>query len=292
MYPIKKNVPLLNALFPFFLVFQDTKMPESELPDHLHDWHEIVYVYGGSGVFFIDNSFHKMDSGSLFIIPANTIHRAFPDSTNLITSTAVFFRTSLLSSESFGDRMPVPGMVQEWHTQKVYKLPLTARQQDATKGRLDSIQQEIHLQRFGYRQAVAFELQQLLIETTRASFNNASGSHRVADSVGPNWLTNAMQHIDANLTQTIYLSQLAKMANVSQPYFSKIFKQMTGLNLTKYITTKRIVRARELLEKSDNKIATISEDCGFYSLPHFHRTFLKYTGMTPTSYRKRKNVQP
>lgn len=291
MKPIKKDMPLSNALFPFQLVFQDTKMPESELPDHLHEWHEIVYVYGGNGVFFIDNSFHSMDKGNLFFIPANTIHRALPDSTNPVTSTAIFFGSTLLNAESFGDRMPISGMVEEWRTKKVYKVHLTSLQQKATEHRLEVLQAEMSQENFGYRQAIALEIQQMLLVMTREAFSGSSNPGCSSESVGPRWITKALRYIDTNLNETIYLGHLADIANVSQPYFSKIFKQMTGLNLTEYITTKRIVRAKQLLEMTDDTVACVSEDCGFYSLPHFHRTFLKYTGMTPATYRKQRKAQ-
>lgn len=286
MHPIKKQMSGSNAFFPFSLVFEDTKEPESELPNHLHDWHEIVYIYGGKGVFFIDDYFHNMDEGNLFLIPSNTIHRALPDSTNPVTSTAVFFGTNLLTTESFGDRMSLRGILEELRRKKVYKLVLTSEQQETTRYRLVHLRQELGEERFCYRQVVTMELQLLLLEIIRVAYERVSTFRYVSDLVVSPWITRALVYIEARLSQCIYLSELAELSNMSESYFSKAFKQMTGLNLTEYITTKRIVRARELLEKTDDIIAYVAESCGFSSIPHFHRTFLKYTGMTPAAYRK------
>ncbi|MDO7488684.1 AraC family ligand binding domain-containing protein [Peribacillus frigoritolerans] len=40
-----------DLLFPFSFVYQDTKSPQNELSDHMHDHYEIVYVYNGKGTF-------------------------------------------------------------------------------------------------------------------------------------------------------------------------------------------------------------------------------------------------
>lgn len=102
MNPVRKSFSN-DPLFPFDLVFKDTKSPERELPDHLHDRYEWIYVYAGKGRLFIDQKFYDMGAGDLFLIPGNSIHRAFPDPHELITSTAVFFAPTLISTENYDD---------------------------------------------------------------------------------------------------------------------------------------------------------------------------------------------
>ncbi|WP_213528947.1 helix-turn-helix domain-containing protein [Paenibacillus cisolokensis] len=45
-----------------------------------------------------------------------------------------------------------------------------------------------------------------------------------------------------------------------------------------------------MLSASDDKIVWIAEQCGFESLPHFHRCFKKHVGMTPAKYRILRGV--
>ncbi|MNC52658.1 Bifunctional transcriptional activator/DNA repair enzyme AdaA [compost metagenome] len=58
------------------------------------------------------------------------------------------------------------------------------------------------------------------------------------------------------------------------------------MNATDYISTKRIFAAKDGLLQSNDKIEQIAMACGFESMPHFYRTFKKYTDMTPAAYRK------
>ncbi|MGP3786331.1 cupin domain-containing protein [Paenibacillus sp. 1A_MP2] len=78
------------------------QVPQNELPDHLHDWHEIIYVYRGKGTIFIDTGLEDMQEGDLFIIPGSTVHRALPDAGNPVTSSALFFSPGLLASTAGG----------------------------------------------------------------------------------------------------------------------------------------------------------------------------------------------
>jgi AraC-like DNA-binding protein len=58
------------------------------------------------------------------------------------------------------------------------------------------------------------------------------------------------------------------------------------MNITAYIMTKRIIRAKQLLRENDLNISIIAEMCGFESLPHFHAMFKRVLGMTPATARK------
>ncbi|MBW7457392.1 helix-turn-helix domain-containing protein [Paenibacillus sepulcri] len=47
-----------------------------------------------------------------------------------------------------------------------------------------------------------------------------------------------------------------------------------------------MVHAKELLVATDLKVAAIALECGFDSLPHFHRMFKRLTGSAPAEYRQ------
>ena len=69
-------------------------------------------------------------------------------------------------------------------------------------------------------------------------------------------------------------------------YLSKIYKEITGLNLSEYILHARMEEAKRLLEKTSFKIYEITEKVGYQSPQHFIRRFKKYYGVTPDIFRK------
>ncbi|MBQ8510279.1 MAG: helix-turn-helix domain-containing protein [Clostridia bacterium] len=99
-------------------------------------------------------------------------------------------------------------------------------------------------------------------------------------------LDSVMDYVNANLTRTLSLDDLAARANMSRSYFSTVFRRLNGMSPWDYITAKRIELSVQLLEQTDGTIIEIAGQCGFNSTANFNRAFRKITGRTPSSYRK------
>lgn len=284
MDPIRKKFNSGHA-FPFAYNYKDTKKPQSELPDHLHDWYELVYVYEGKGTFFIDQTFYEMHKGDIFAIPGNTIHRAFPDKDNPVTSTAIFFSPLLVQQASFGDSFSYLSCFEQSKQQKIYQFTHSDSLQLKLELYLEHIQLELEHKKLGYRHSVMLDLQHILLQLSRGT--DMGSPHIYTDSTSePLWMKKILLYIDEHLEQDVGLAALSLKASISPAHFSRVFKQLTGMNITEYITTKRIIRAKQLLLETDNNISHIAESCGFESLPHFHRMFKRITSMTPAAYKK------
>lgn len=93
-------------------------------------------------------------------------------------------------------------------------------------------------------------------------------------------------HIDSDLSADLSLKVHAKLLHVNPSYLSTIFKKEIGCTLTEYVTRKRMEHAIHLLSSSDLQIQTIAQHCGIHDICYFTRTFKKFTGQTPTEYRK------
>lgn len=274
-----------DPLFPFEIVYRDKKSPQRELPDHLHDRYELVYVHQGRGTFFIDNAFYEKLPGDLFIIPGNTIHRAFPDEHDPVVSTAVFFAPALAQEQSLDGTYSDLRCFEIACKRKSYKIELPPQLRMLIGTATERIDREIRRRMIGYREAVRLQLRQLLLELNRFIApewrENAGGTR-----IGPSWMKEALLAIDKHPNRRMSLSELAERACVTPPHFSRVFKRLTGMNVTDYVNAKRIVRAKELLLGTEESIGRIAERCGFDSLPHFHRVFKALTGLTPSVYKR------
>ncbi|QAY66931.1 AraC family transcriptional regulator [Paenibacillus protaetiae] len=276
-----------GSAFPFDYDYRQRKNMKTELPDHLHDWHEIVYVHEGKGTFFIDQTLYDMRSGSLFLIPGNTIHQAFPDPEEPVTTTAVFFSTSLVQVPQLDGQFSYLSCLQHAKKYKSYKYEPPASEQSAMEQLLDDMALERKQEQQGYRQAMLLLLERLLLQLGRSIVPPGEAGAASAAVIGPPWIRDILRHIDEQPEASLPLTSLAERASVTPAHFSRVFKQLTGMNVTDYVTTKRIIRAKELLRaESDSGIREIAERCGFETLPHFHRMFKKLTGTTPAAYKK------
>jgi AraC family transcriptional regulator len=77
----------------------------------------------------------------------------------------------------------------------------------------------------------------------------------------------------------------ARCSNLSRHHFCRAFKVTFGKPPGRYITERRIDRAKGLLRDSRRSITEIALDLGFASHSHFTDAFRKIIGITPSRYR-------
>ena len=94
-----------------------------------------------------------------------------------------------------------------------------------------------------------------------------------------------VEYIDAHLTRTISLAELAYEVGLSQYHFSRLFKKRFGMSIMEYISMRRVEVAKEKLQLTGDTLASIAHDCGFCSQSHFTGVFVRITGVTPAAYR-------
>jgi AraC family transcriptional regulator len=95
-----------------------------------------------------------------------------------------------------------------------------------------------------------------------------------------------IEMIDASLGDDISLVQLAHSIGLSPWYFSRAFKQSTGLSPHRWMRQHRATRAKELLQDRSRPLTDIALELGFSSSSHFCTDFKRSTRMTPSEYRR------
>ncbi len=95
----------------------------------------------------------------------------------------------------------------------------------------------------------------------------------------------AMSYIQAHYAEDLTREDVADAVFLSSAYFSRFFKQKTGLSFIDYLTTVRMQKAVELLG-SRMKVGEIAKKVGYQSRNRFFINFRLYSGYNPTEYRR------
>lgn len=82
------------------------------------------------------------------------------------------------------------------------------------------------------------------------------------------------------------LDELANKSHIPPRYLSQIINEQLKKNFFDFINSYRIKAAKELLKNPEKRISEVMYDVGFSSRSSFNTHFKKYTGQTPTQYRK------
>lgn len=102
------------------------------------------------------------------------------------------------------------------------------------------------------------------------------------------FLENIKKFVRDNLKEDLSLTWIARQLHYNPSYISRLFKQLSGKNLSEYILEEKISYARRRLEEGEETVQAIARETGFESSQYFSVVFRKYTGMSPGEYRHRK----
>ena len=135
----------------------------------------------------------------------------------------------------------------------------------------------------------------LLLETIALAFH-AHVIHRYGDGPGseasiytglaPWQLRRARAFIDAHLCDDPSVSDLARECRLSASHFARAFRQSTGVAPHRWITKRRMERAKELLLEGELDLVQVAHTCGFFDQSHFTRTFSRSEGRSPGKWRR------
>ena len=93
------------------------------------------------------------------------------------------------------------------------------------------------------------------------------------------------EYIYANYDKELSVEMLAEQVYMAPSYLSHIFKKETGQNLSKFIKSLRMEKAKEMLTGSHIKIVNISYAVGYPNVSYFCQSFREYFGISPQKFR-------
>jgi AraC family transcriptional regulator len=102
-------------------------------------------------------------------------------------------------------------------------------------------------------------------------------------------LSRVLDYIEANLEGNLTLDELASIACLSRFHFARSFKAAVGQSPHKYVSARRLDRAKELLMTGDRPLVDIALALNFSSQASFSRAFLQMTAQAPGQFRRGSN---
>jgi AraC family transcriptional regulator len=100
-------------------------------------------------------------------------------------------------------------------------------------------------------------------------------------------LSRLLDYIAANLEGDLTIDRLASVACLSRFHFARAFKAAVGLSPHRYVSAKRLERAKVLLTRGDQSLVEIALALNFSCQANFTRAFRQVTGQTPGQYRRK-----
>jgi AraC-like DNA-binding protein len=99
-------------------------------------------------------------------------------------------------------------------------------------------------------------------------------------------LSAAILKIQSDFSKNLTLSSVAAALGITPQYLSRLFCKNAGLGFSAFLAQTRLEKAGFYLKETKLSVTDIAYEVGYRDLSHFMRSFKRYYGTTPHSYRK------
>ncbi len=247
--------------------------------DHSHIYYEIFYVQTGKCRFLLKDMVYNMKKGDFVYIVPGELHHAIFDAgeCDLITC---YFKENYIEHQLFERWLPVK--IPQNFTSFMGSVP-SLYQEDFNTLVSKMVSEHASIDKFSDA-FLGVYLQELILFLTRHSVF----SHEAPSMINANDadILAATKYIYQNFRHPLTLDEVASIASLSPTYFSKKFKQVTGMGFKEYLNYVRLKHAQTALLTTNNTITDIALEYGFNDSNYFKDLFKKVYGKSPREYRK------
>lgn len=251
--------------------------------EHFKDFFEIVITQKDSGKLMIRNkTYSDLDSSICFVSPRQPVNYINSDNHHNDEGICILFKASLFHPirQNFNICNDFPFF-------KIHASPLFKLNPEQLK-LLYPLFEKLHLETLkediGSLQIIRSYLEIILNSCLRAMNQNVE------------MLSASRQEIVAFEFEELVathrpdlksLNDYANTLNISSAYLSECIKKTTGKTAKQIMVDYQIVKAQTMLNMMDTPVYNIAHELGFDEVTNFSKFFKKYTGKTPSQFRKK-----
>ena len=251
---------------------------ECYCPLHWHKDIEINLFLRNPADFLVNGVSRHMEAGDFILINSGDLHSGLGDPGHSEAERSQELLTLQLDYDFLKSYCGGEGAMR-------FRDTMSADVYDRIRGILLEIG-KIHLQEPEFYEirmtTLILQLGTILLEQCldRSSKADDPGSRRTFHQI-----KEAVEYIDAHYAEEMTLNDIAAVMGWAPTYFSRKFRQLTGVTYHDYLCSVRLKHAMDDLLCRDADITEIAFDCGFPNVKSFIEAFRKTFGATPQKYR-------
>ena len=251
---------------------------------HLHDCFEMLLLMDGSTAYeFSDNKTVELPGGHFMVIPPGMMHRGLHDVRRPVRLTGIMFDPTVTGAAL---HTPFTSTDLAWLKSQFEVGTMQSRRMGAElRNHVKAIPQDfssLDLSSTSLIASLRLTVFSILLEAAKQLVSTRTFE--------PKQVVQAtIKFMESNLGETISIEEVAEVVHCSRARLFQVFKDSTGMTPNDYWQRLRIDRSLRMLTGSKKSITEIAMDCGFSTSQYFSSVFRKYSGVSPTDYRKQSN---
>lgn len=272
------------------------------LPEHSHDFPEIILVLNGKGTQYINGAAVSIQEKDLYIIPVGTTH-VFRPALNGSAPAKLLVRDIIFRAEWLKDltrfvpdeavRRMIAWLVRrpeatqtagpDW-IHVIDKHAVLRQQTDLLKS-LSTEKSAVSRTRLI---AIILELlSSLCLATEQGQIHQTEWP---PSELASPMKERILQAIQIKPLSEVSLAAVASDLHWSPRHLSRMFPKHFGMPFKNYIQQRRLEECRRLLHSTTLTVKEIMRQAGLQDSDHFYKQFKLQTGLTPGQYRAQKRI--
>lgn len=248
----------------------------AESENHSHPYYELLYVRSGNFAYFIDDEIIPVEAKTIILTNKNTIHKAHlydeGDSTYFVIR---FYSTSL--DDALSDIL--------LNLFKFKRFSVDEKDFSLIDLLFSKIYKEFKNKNDSQNIMLKYELSEILITLSRLI---SASNLTIPTNHTPSIIEESVKYINSLVgtpeINEITLTSVAEKYFMSSTHFSRKFKQETGFGFKEYITSAKILFAKNLMHSTNYSITKIALLSGFDDSNYFSTVFKNHESVSPRAY--------
>lgn len=269
-----KKIGYLNSDFKMFhIVDQERK----DFSFHYHDFNKILIFLSGDVTYCIEGRSYDLAPNDIVFVNAGEVHRPIINSDGTYERIIIYISPNYIASYQGADYD-----LNHCFAQAKEKESNVLRMEALRKSKLYQVSHELEKSLDDkdyahelYRNILFLEF---MIQLNRAVIHNSV--HYIANDSSNEKILSVLDYINHHLADDLSIDMLSEHFYTSKYYLMHSFKEETGYTIGQYLTTKRLLLARELIG-GGMPITSACFECGFRNYSTFSRAYKKAFGVPP-----------
>lgn len=245
---------------------------------HFHSFKKIVLFIKGNVTYCIEGKYYSLKPYDIVLVNSGEVHKPIIHDSSTYERIIIYISPNFINAYKEEDydlsfcfdkaQMEQSNVlrIDSLRKSKLYKVSLE----------LEQSFHDVEYAKDLYRKILFLEF---MIQLNRAAIHNRISY--IDRNYSNEKIIHVLDYMNTHITEELTVDTIAESVFVSKYYLMHLFRKETGYTIGNYITNKRLLLARDLIQ-SGTPITTACYDCGFKNYSTFSRAYKKWYQKVPS----------
>ena len=275
----------LNSNFKIFHLVDKGLTP---IGFHFHDFHKILLLMKGNVSYCVEGRTYDLQADDIVFVPAGEVHRP------VLHDTAIYERIIIYISKDYlntyrTDNYDLAQCLIEAHQKQSHVLRVPAFGTTKLGQIVRELEQSLDSNEYANELYHNLLFLEFMIQLNRVAIHD--GIEYLSNSSSNKKMIDVIDYLNEHLTDDLSIDFLAETFYLSRYHLMHAFKEETGYTIGNYLSTKRLLLARDRIRQGE-PITNVCYECGFRNYSTFSRAYKKNFGCSPREQLSRQTTPP